>query len=544
MKFSLSAKLISGFVAVAILTLIVGSVGWYGLQTTSASIRSLGEESIPSIVDLSDVKAAQLQIKVVLRTLTSGYITDADVTRQETRLKAARELYATALASYDKIPRVPEEEKLYQEFVKALDLSKKANDEFLSISDQLRQDGKTSAEERSKQLTFMANNGATQSAFNDMEASANALLQFVKEYYGQKLVHEDIATANLLNTLMITFAGLGVLMALILGVFLARSISKPIVRVTGELREASKALESASLQVSSSSQELSSGSSELASSIEEMTSSLEELQSIIESNTKNVNQSEHLMKETSSESLKVTDRMAELKVQLADIAGNSKKISKIIKVIDDIAFQTNILALNAAVEAARAGDAGKGFAVVADQVKSLAQKSAEAAKETSELIEIAMDSVAKGESLGQVVVDAQVVAVDKAGKVAVLLDEVNRASKDQLKGANQINQAVSQINSIVQTTAASSEENAAAGEELLTQAESLAGNVSSLNVIITGKADAVAAVHVAQPTRPRAASQTSSKLPQLGHPTGGAKKSGTEVTKPEDVIPLQDFKDY
>ncbi len=335
----------------------------------------------------------------------------------------------------------------------------------------------------------------------------------------------------------------GLLIAVFLGIFTTRSISKPITKTTNELREASKSLESASLQVSSSSQELSSGSSELASSIEEMTSSLEELQSIIESNTKNVNQSESLMQETSGESRKVTERMSELKTQLSDISGNSKKISKIIKVIDDIAFQTNILALNAAVEAARAGDAGKGFAVVAEQVKSLAQKSAEAAKETADLIEIAMDSVAKGESLGQIVVDAQVIAVDKAGKVAVLLDEVNRASKEQLKGANQINQSVAQVNSIVQTTAASSEENAAAGEELLSQAESLAGNVSQLNRIITGKTDAqtsvVRAVHKPQHNAPvlTPASKTLHRLE-----SGRVRKTETTVTKPEDVIPLHDFK--
>ena len=158
-----------------------------------------------------------------------------------------------------------------------------------------------------------------------------------------------------------------------------------------------------------------------------------------------------------------------------------------------------------------------------------------------------MDSVAKGESLGQVVVDAQVIAVDKAGKVAVLLDEVNRASKEQLKGANQINQAVSQINSIVQSTAASSEENAAAGEELLTQAESLAGNVSQLNRIITGKAE-LASVSVVRatahaPHTPPMASKAApaGRLPQLG---SGHAPSGTEITKPEDVIPLHDFKDY
>jgi methyl-accepting chemotaxis protein len=548
MKIGLSGKLIFGFLGVAIVTLLVGVVGWYGLTSTSTEISQLGRESIPAITNMEIVKVNQMQIKVILRTLTSPYLTDADYKLQMDKLDAARAAYGAALAEYDPIFRTPEEDKLYKTFQTTMAISKADNNKFLAMYKQFRDNTKMKPEDASRTLTDLANSGETSAAFDNMMNSLQALLDYIKAYYGKTLVDQAINQANLLNALMVSFAAAGVLIALLLGIFLSRSISQPIVKVTGELREASKSLESASLQVSSSSQELSSGSSELASSIEEMTSSLEELQSIIESNTKNVNQSEHLMQETSSESLKVTDRMAELKTQLADIAGNSKKISKIIKVIDDIAFQTNILALNAAVEAARAGDAGKGFAVVADQVKSLAQKSAEAAKETADLIEIAMDSVAKGEGLGQIVVDAQVIAVDKAGKVAVLLDEVNRASKEQLKGANQINQAVAQINSIVQTTASSSEENAAAGEELLSQAESLGGNVSQLNFIITGQRDAAvehAAQTAARPShQPGRAQVPASHLPQLAHPAAGPKKAGIEVTKPEDVIPLHDFKDY
>ena len=542
MKFSLSGKLITGFIGVALITLIVGLVGWYGLQSTSAEIATLGRESIPAIIDLEVVKVNQMQVKVVLRTLTSPYISDEEYKTQLAKLEAARTAYTGALAAYDALPRTADEEKFYKAALQAIEVSKADNNKYLTLYKMLRGNG-IKAEEISKQMTELANSGETDAAFEKMQTAVQAHLDYVKQYYGKTQVDEAVTTAALLNMIMLGFAGVGVIVALLLGVFLARSISRPIVKVTAELRDASKALESASLQVSSSSQELSSGSSELASSIEEMTSSLEELQSIIESNTKNINQSEHLMQETSAESLKVTERMAELKVQLADIAGNSKKISKIIKVIDVIAFQTNILALNAAVEAARAGDAGKGFAVVADQVKSLAQKSAEAAKETADLIEIAMDSVAKGESLGQVVVEAQVLAVDKAGKVAVLLDEVNRASKEQLKGANQINQAVSQINSIVQSTAASSEENAAACEELLSQAESLGGNVGQLNFIITGKADAsqTPVIRAVRPRHEAATPPSPGRLPQLG---SNERRGGTEVTKPEDVIPLHDFKDY
>lgn len=551
MKFSLSAKLIVGFLAVAILTLTVGVVGFFSLQSTSQTISSLGKESIPSIVAIEEVKSSMLQIKTILRTLTSAYISDEDYKLQMDKLAEARKAYAEDIAVYDVIARTPQEDVLYKELIRTLDISKAENNKYLDLYAKLKA-AKTKPEDISRQLTELANGGETSDSFDAMMKALNEHIAFLNQYYGKDQVDVAINLANFLNILMLSISGAGVLIAMILGITLARSISRPITKVTGELREASKALESASLQVSSSSQELSSGSSELASSIEEMTSSLEELQSIIESNTKNVNQSEHLMQETSTESLKVTERMGELKTQLADIAGNSKKISKIIKVIDDIAFQTNILALNAAVEAARAGDAGKGFAVVADQVKSLAQKSAEAAKETADLIEIAIDSVAKGESLGQVVVDAQVIAVDKAGKVAVLLDEVNRASKEQLKGANQINQAVGQINSIVQTTAASSEENAAAGEELLSQAESLAGNVNQLNFIITGKASAEAPVTrvAARGNRTAARGASANKpaqasagqLPQPGHQA--PRRAATEVTKPEDVIPMNDFKDF
>ncbi len=485
MRLSLSKKLTMGFGLVALITLVVGGVGWLGINTTAYDVRTLGKGSIPSIISLESVKSSLIEIKVVLRTLTSPYLTQKEYQAELKELADARARYNQALAEYDSIPRTEQEDILYKKFVQDIAASKIANNEFLELYAALLSRG-VPADEISRQTTELALRGKTLQAYNQSIQSFQALLDYVQQYYGHDLVDSSIAEADFVTALIwsITFAG--VLAGLALGLLLSRSISRPIVRVTSDLRQASKALESASLQVSSSSQELSSGASELASSMEEMTSSLEELQSIIESNTKSVSQSEHLMKETSVESRKVTERMAELKTQLFDIAGNSRKISKINKVIDDIAFQTNILALNAAVEAARAGDAGKGFAVVADQVKSLAQKSAEAAKETADLIEIALESVARGETLGQAVVEAQVVAVDKAQKVSVLLDEVNRASKEQLKGANQISQGVNEINSIVQTTAASSEENAAAGEELLGQAESLGGNVNQLEVIVGG----------------------------------------------------------
>ncbi|HOV12964.1 MAG TPA: Cache 3/Cache 2 fusion domain-containing protein [Spirochaetota bacterium] len=321
-------------------------------------------------------------------------------------------------------------------------------------------------------------------------------------------------------------------------ILISNSIAGPINKNSKELSFASDNLESASYQVSSSSQELSSGSSELASSIEEITSSLEELQSVIESNTKNINQSEIMMRDTTEGAIKVTDKMSDLQIALSEINENSKKIVKIIKVIDDIAFQTNILALNAAVEAARAGDAGRGFAVVADQVKMLAQKSAEAAKETAELIEKAINSVIKGEDLGKTVNEIQIKSKDMTEKVAILMDEVNRSSKEQLKGINQITQAVNQVNSVVQQTASSAEESAAASEELLSQAESLNKIVDNISIVVKGKV-----VRYKSENNNR----KSGKKPTLKITSNEDNNSNIhklELVKPEDKIPLEDFSNF
>ena len=345
--------------------------------------------------------------------------------------------------------------------------------------------------------------------------------------------------------IIISAVSLAVLVVILAFVIMA-FVGKPISKITYGLSTGSGNLESASYQISSSSQELSSGSSELAASIEEITSSLEELQSVVELNTKNINQSELMMKETNEGAEMVTHRMGELKTAVNEIGENSKQIVKIIKVIEDIAFQTNILALNAAVEAARAGDAGRGFAVVADQVKELAHKSSEAAKETAVLIEKAMESAAKGEALGEDVMEVQVNAGEKSAKVGVLLDEVNRASKEQMKGINQITQAITQTNSVVQQTAASAEETAAASEELLSQAESLNGVVDELTLMVKGRLESGAAT--GRKTDRKGAQEKTAGQKSGGEgkndakPKSGERKedSGISLASAEDQIPLEE----
>jgi methyl-accepting chemotaxis protein len=291
-----------------------------------------------------------------------------------------------------------------------------------------------------------------------------------------------------LGTILIGACGL-LLSVFILYPLLTRFM-KPVSGVSRELADSSKDLESAADKLSSSSQVLSSGTSELASSIEETTSSLEELQSIIESNSASLKRAEGLMRDTNASALKSSEKLDQMLATMEDIHGNSKKIHSVIKLIDDIAFQTNILSLNASVEAARAGEAGRGFSVVAEQVKSLAQKSAEAVQETAVLVDRALESVAEGVKRGTEVKESLGESVRQAVSVGALLSEINMSSQEQLKGANQVSSAMNQINQVVQGTSTTSVEAASEGEQLRGQADLLKGFVGKLNRIVEGGAAA------------------------------------------------------
>lgn len=485
MKISLFLRLVGSFIIIALITAFVGLIGFNGIRKAAGRVETLSNDAIPTIIELEIMKVKQTEIKVSMRSLMTPYGTDDDYKRHFENIERIREEFANAVRAYEALDAYGDELRLYRIFQNDLNKARALNDAFIeSARGMLVPENRESL---SRYLTERGLSGEVRIAFDTMVESLDNVLTFAKEYYGNSLLVES--RREVTNNIFIIFIStiLGFILALTLGIFIAINISKPVSKISSELLNSSGSLESAAGQVSASSQELSSGASELASSVEEMTSSLEELQSIIESNTKNVGESEIMMRETMKGSEIAVSQMNLLKESHEEIRENSKKIGKIIKVIDDIAFQTNILALNAAVEAARAGEAGRGFAVVADQVKNLAQKSADAAKETSALIETSIDGVNKGYSLGETVSEALSNAVDLAGKVSVILDEVNKASKEQLKGATQVTKAVSQINTVVQQTASSSEETAAAGEELLSQAEVTKNIASQLKTIVTGK---------------------------------------------------------
>ena len=367
------------------------------------------------------------------------------------------------------------------------------------------------------------------------------------------------AEKSLSSARIILLTGLiaAAIMSIILAIVITLSATRSINRVIASLSNGADQVQAASGQVASASQAMAEGASEQASSLEESSASLEQMASMVRQNAEGAGQAKAMAGEAQHAAERGREAMTRMAMAIGDIKKSSDETAKIIKTIDEIAFQTNLLALNAAVEAARAGDAGKGFAVVAEEVRNLARRSAEAAKDTSTLIEGSQRHAENGVNVSTEVANILDEIAVAGAKVAQLAAEVAAATAEQAQGIEQVNTAVSQMDKITQTSAANSEEAASASEELSAQARELNEMVTSLTAIVRGakasqekmssgfvKASRplkVAALSYTKPERRQLAKSTTEKrFVMAGAPTEVNNAGNGKIVKSSQVIPLDD----
>jgi len=344
------------------------------------------------------------------------------------------------------------------------------------------------------------------------------------------------------------------------------NITKSVKRVLESLSETSTNLTSLSADLTVTGHKLAEGTTEQAASIQETSSTLEESESMVHQTTQNTKEADSLAKTSKEMANKGNFEMQTMLESMEELKRSSSEISKIIKVIDEIAFQTNILSLNAAVEAARAGDAGKGFAVVAEEVRNLAQRSAQAAKDTSGIIESNITLSEKCLIITGQVNGSLVDIKNETNKVSELLEEISTASQEQEIGIGQINKAISQMEHVLQANASTAQESALSAEQLTVHTDTIKDIMTALSSLIFGEGKSIDVsksrsfakpkqVSVA-PSANKSKSSKKSAKPQAklaeapvkmlavsppSRPAKSPKFESSKTINPEDIIPLDDF---
>lgn len=368
---------------------------------------------------------------------------------------------------------------------------------------------------------------------------ASSIIFFISIASGFALGKLSIGSLSIIG-LVVT-----VVVVALVSIFVTKDIYKSVFGIQKDLSSTTNDVSLTAKELARAVQSLAEGTAEQAASIQETSSTLEESASMLHQTTQNTREADVLAKQTKDGANKGNIEMQKMLESMTELKKSSSEISKIIKVIDEIAFQTNILSLNAAVEAARAGDAGKGFAVVAEEVRNLAQRSAQAAKDTAVIIESNITLSEKSLSVSEDVSNSLVEINDNAHKVSELLSEISTASQEQEIGINQINKAIAQMEIVVHSTASTAQESASSADSLEIYASKMHGIIDALNILVKGTTQVqnnlITRKEVYKPVAKAAKKQVSSNERRTSAPPKVSKLSGAKVINPEDIIPLDDF---
>lgn len=509
-NLKIGIKLILGFAVVAIIAGVIGAVGVVNINRISDADTDLYERMTVPLGEMIYIAESFQRIRGNVKDILLSD-TEEEITDYESRIGLRNEEFSKNLIGFGKTLISEEGEELTQ-------LILEDKNKYDSLIETIISEVRGGNSEQAKRL-FVEEG-------KDLEQEIMKSYQRMVEIKLEAAHKTEQDNTHISEVAMITMTGLlaaGVVISIILGIIISNIIKKPITillhaskeiaggnldiavnidtrdeigdlarafremtnntnEVMENINSASEQVASGAKQVSESGMSLSTGATQQASAIEELTASIEEIAAQTRENAKNANTANEISELTKENAAQGNSQMNNMLRAMDEINESSTNISRIIKVIDEIAFQTNILALNAAVEAARAGQHGKGFAVVAEEVRNLAARSAKAAKETTSMIEGSIKKVEDGTKIANQTSEALNNIVEGIGKVAVLVNQIAAASGEQALGVEQVNQGLIQISEVVQTTSATSEESAAASEELAGQAQMLKNQVSKFKL--------------------------------------------------------------
>jgi methyl-accepting chemotaxis protein len=580
----ITTKLAASFAAVVLLCAGVGVVGYRAVTSISNSLDDVGSTRLPSVQSLMNIQEGFYGVRAANAALMiEAFPMEKRALQKDFRTACFNDI-EKAWAVYEPLPRTVEEDKEWVALVPKFKAWQDAAYETRDAQDAWEK-AKTSGASPEALSAAYANSmkkfAAVGTHFASVKESLDKLVDINATDARQATADGRQAAASA-RTTMIGGVAVAVAVAAALAglicVNISRSIRALITRITeiresndmtrrvdvsakdeigslgaafngmiqtlhdiiSEVKSGAAQIDAGGSQIASASQSLAQGASEQASSLQQISASIEEMSGQTQQSAENARQANALAEESKKSADRGQAEMAQMSKAVNEIKQSSGEISKIIKVIDEIAFQTNLLALNAAVEAARAGEAGKGFAVVAEEVRNLAQRSAEAAKNTSAMIEESVKRSENGVQIAGRVGQALEEITTAATKVNTLLSEIASAAGEQATGIGQVNQGVSQLDQVTQQNAGNSEEMASSAEELSSQVASLNELVAQFKV-----SGGTAAAHKAPPAHAATKAKSAAPSQPARKPSAGAAKAapaakaGSGVTDPEKIIPMQ-----
>jgi methyl-accepting chemotaxis protein len=487
-NWTISRRVVAGFATMLLIIVALGVFALWRMMGLAQNISVLADGSLPSVLTLKQAANVSRDNLIYLLQIDPQGSAERN-TQLEQKIAANTVRRDELLKAYESQGLISDDEdrRLFDEVKRARETMTVSR----SRSIELLHQGKADEARQLQEETVIPDYDKYLKAI-DLDVEYNAKL-------GQAAAQAGKTSALFSVRLIGVALGLAFLLTVLLAWQVIRSTNRALNDITVNLDRGALQTASAARQVSMASQTLASGASEQAASVEETSTSLEEMSSMIRATAENAEKAKDLASEARSVAAAGSRTMAEMTHAMAAIDSSSAEVAKIVKNIDEIAFQTNILALNAAVEAARAGEAGAGFAVVADEVRSLAQRSAAAAKETADKIEAAIANSRKGSQCSAKVEESLTQIAEKVSSTDSLVAEIATAAREQAQGIEQINAAIAQMDKVSQSNSASAEESASAAEELDAQAETLKDLVAKLRLLVGGQYAAVSASPVSPP---------------------------------------------